>query len=220
MYLLFSILDTVLSLVIFGSIIAWYVTTKSKLKDLEDVRKNAQGLLKGLGSIEEIREKMNLLIGRVDAVSDRVDTLSDEMIASRGKGVYQSDSPLSLNEYGESLSKKIDVKTITDRYREELTKKAKKQEMNAYQIQQSCFHFAQDQIPKDLEENSKEQYDQLSNVAFKEGIHIRDLMRVIGLILRDQVLEACDIYISDVDSKTRKSAVGVADTNPPNNYSK
>ena len=66
--------------------------------------------------------------------------------------------------------------------------------------------------------NSKEQYDQLANVAFNEGIQIRDLMRVLGLILKDQVLKACDISVSDNDSKTRKSAVGVADTNPPNNY--
>ena len=60
--------------------------------------------------------------------------------------------------------------------------------------------------------NSKEQYDQLANVALNEGIQIRDLMRVLGLILRYQALKACDISVSDTDSKTRKSAVGVADT--------
>ena len=43
-------------------------------------------------------------------------------------------------------------------------------------------------------------------------------MRVLGLILRDQVLKACDISVSDIDSKTRKSAVGVADIDPRNNY--
>ena len=192
------ILENILSIVIIFGIIAWFVTMNSKLKDLEDVRKNAQGLLRGLESIEEIREKINVLIGRVNA-------LSDEVAASRGKGIYRSDSPVSLSEYGESLSKKIDVKSITDRYKEQLTKRAKKREMNAYQIQQICFDFAQNQIPKDLEENSKEQYDQLANVAFNEGIQIGDLMRVLGLILRDKVLEACDISVSDVDSKTRKS---------------
>ena len=143
------------------------------------------------------------------------------MTASRGKGIYRSDSPVSLSEYGESLSKKIDVKFITDRYKEQLTKKAKKQEMNAYQIQQSCFNFAQNQIPKDLEENSKEQYDQLADVAFNEGIQIRDLMRVLGLILRDQVLEACDISVSDIASKTCEPAAGVLQIpDPHNNYSK
>ncbi len=207
------ILENILSFVILFGIIAWFVTANSKLKDLEDIRKNAQGLLKGLKSIEEIREKINVLIGRVD-------TLSDEVIASRGKAIYQSDSPVSLSEYGESLSKKIDVKFITDKYEKQLTKKAKKREMNAYQIQQSCFDFAQNQIPKDLEKNYKEQYDKLANVAFNEGIQIRDLMRVLGLILRDQVLKACDISVSNTDSQTRKSAAGVADIDPPNNYSK
>ena len=138
------------------------------------------------------------------------------MTASR----YQSDSPVSLSEYGKSLSKKIDAKSITDKYKERLTKKAKKQEMNACQIQQSCFYFAQNKIPKDLEENSKEQYDQLANIAFNEGIQIRDLMRVLGLILKDQTLKACDISVSDIASKTCEPAAGVADIDPQNNYSK
>ncbi len=211
---LLSILDTTMSVLSAGIlvyIIAWYATTKSKLKDLEEIRKNAPGLLRGLKLIEEIREKISGLIGRVD-------TLSDQVAASRGKEIYKNKSPVSLSEYGESLSKKIDVKSVTDRYREQLTKRAKKRKMNAYQIQQSCFDFAQNQIAKDLEENSKEQYDQLASVAFNEGIQIGDLMRVLGLILRDQVLKACDISVSDIDSKTQKSEVGVADTNPPNNY--
>ncbi len=99
MYLLFCILENILSLVILFTIIACFVTTNSKLKDLEDVRKNLQGLPKALKSIEEIREKVDILIGRVDVLSGKV-------VACRHKGIYRNDSPVSLSEYGKSLSKK------------------------------------------------------------------------------------------------------------------
>ena len=99
MYLLFYILENILSLVILFTIIACFVTTNSKLKDLEDVRKNLQGLPKAFKSIEEIREKVDLLIGRVDVLSDKV-------VACRHKGIYRNDSPVSSSEYGKSLPKK------------------------------------------------------------------------------------------------------------------
>ena len=106
MYLLFYILENILSLVILFTIIACFVTTNSKLKDLEDVRKNLQGLPKALKSIEEIREKVDILIERVDVLSGKVNALSDKVVACRHKGIYRNDSPVSLSEYGKSLSKK------------------------------------------------------------------------------------------------------------------
>ena len=106
MYLLFYILENILSLVILFTIIACFVTTNSKLKDLEDVRKNLQGLPKALKSIEEIREKVDILIERVDVLSGKVNALSDKVVACRHKGIYRNDSPVSSSEYGKSLPKK------------------------------------------------------------------------------------------------------------------
>ena len=103
------ILENILSIVIIFGIIAGLVTTNSKLRDIEDIKKTYKVFSKDLSQQKEIRKKIDLLIGKVDA-------LSNEVTASR----YQSDSPVSLSEYGKSLSKKIDAKSITDRYKERL----------------------------------------------------------------------------------------------------
>ena len=162
--------------------IRWLITLDLRMKDLEPIRKNAQAIAETPEKVESLSRTVESLSRKVDHIYAKIDKLPED--------IFRHSSPLSLSEYGQKLSDKIDASAIASKYKRQLISVVKEQNMRPYQIQQSCFDFSKKEILSDLKENDEEQYNQLTDVAFNEGVEVEVLMKITGLVLRDQVLEA------------------------------
>ena len=198
----------------------WRTKIEFKLDDLEPIRKNAtaiaklpekvEGLdfevkgihfdIKGIYTkIDAMSQKIDTMSKNMDTISQRMDTMSQRMdtmsqrIDRLSENVVDNNSPLSLSEYGQKLADKINAPAIATKYKERLAGMAKTQNMRPYQIQQCCFEYAANEMLKDLEKNDQEQYYLLTDTAFNEGVEMKQFLKVIGVILIDQVLETLNI---------------------------
>ena len=134
---------------------------------------------------------------RFSELSGKIDNLYN-IIASRFEhDVQQTSSPVTLTDYGQKLSERIAAGRIVDEYAEELNEKTKG--MNAYQIQEKCFSFCETDLLKRLQETDKQYFDEISKVAFDDGIKLEKITRVIGIELRDRVLSMCGKLHTEVD---------------------
>ena len=175
-----AIAIAVLGFLLYG--IRWLITLDLRMKDLEPIRKNAQAIAETPEKVESLSKTVESLSKTVDHIYAKIDKLPED--------IFRHSSPLSLSEYGQKLSDKIDASAIASKYKRQLISVVKEQNMRPYQIQQSCFDFSKKEILSDLKENDEEQYNKLTDVAFNEGVEVEVLMKITGLVLRDQVLEA------------------------------
>ena len=208
-----AIAIAVLGFLLYG--IRWLITLDLRMKDLEPIRKNAQAIAETPEKVERLSktvvsktvESLSKTVGglsrTMESLSKTVGGLSKTVgglsitvghihakIDKLPEDIFRHSSPLSLSEYGQKLSDKIDASAIASKYKRQLISVVKEQNMRPYQIQQSCFDFSKKEILSDLKENDEEQYNQLTDVAFNEGVEVEVLMKITGLVLRDQVLEA------------------------------
>ena len=205
------------------SFIRWRAMIEMKMDDLEPIRKNAAAIaelpekvenirldVEGIRSdIEGIRSNIKGIHSDIEAINSNITSMYTKMdilfqkIEKLPSNAFQSDSPLSLSDYGQGLSDKINAHAIAAKYKERLISMAKEQNMRPYQIQQCCFEYASKEILKDLEKNDKERYYLLTDAAFNEGVEIEKLLQITGLVLRDQVLETFNG--SNTNAKTESS---------------
>ena len=142
----------------------------------------------------------------ITAVLKAIDTIPEKIVEKYAAHPFtQSKSPISLNDKGEKLAKDMNASDIASKYKERLTLEAKAENKGPYQIQQSCFNFASNEILKDLEEKEPATYDHLANVAYNTGVQLGVLMHILGLVLRDQVLEAVGQPSTDSDQNIKTS---------------
>jgi len=188
--------------VLIAGFIVLIATITMKLKDLEPIRKQAEPISKIPEKMETIKEDVNNLKTSVSnlktSVSNldtRVGNLEEDIKDLPDKilekidilKVIKNQSPIALNDRGKELSQAIDASAIASKYKDKLARENKTK--NSYHIQQSCFNYAANEILKDLEEDPKT-YEHIAEIAFENGLQMGALMQIIGLVLRDQVLDA------------------------------
>lgn len=165
--------------------------------DVSDLKNDVAGLKSDVAGVKSD------ISGVKSDISDLKKNFSDlwnHLIAPSGKTIIQSTSPLSLTEYGEELSEKIDAEQIADIYADKL--KSKVVDKNKYEIQQYCFEYAESALLKDLQKSNKNKYDVITTFAFDAGIDISGLMSVIGIVLRDKLFVMLDTSHSELDKNT------------------
>ena len=174
--------------------------------DIEGIHSDIEGIhsdIEGIRSdIKGIHSDIGVMNSNITGMNTKMDILFQK-IEKLPSSVFQSDSPLSLSDYGQGLSDKINAHAIAAKYKERLISMAKEQNMRPYQIQQCCFEYASKEILKDLEKNDEEQYYLLTDAAFNEGVEIEKLLQITGLALRDQVLGT--LNGSNTNAKTESS---------------
>ena len=125
---------------------------------------------------------------RFGRFEEKIDRLTELMISSfNDRRIIQSTSPLTLTDYGEELAEKANAEIIAERYAGQLFKEI--ENLNEYQIQEFCFDFTKQKLLEDLKTNDHEDFEVISRLAFNEGIEIDKVTRVIGLVLRDQLIK-------------------------------
>ena len=124
---------------------------------------------------------------RFDALSDKLDTLHHMLAAFPDHPATKSVSPRTLTDYGAKLSQQIDAPSLAARYAPSLRDKIGS--MNAWQIQELCFNHAENEIMNDLQQHDIDRYTQITMCACREGIDLSRVMRVVGIVMRDQLLQ-------------------------------
>ena len=168
--------------------------------ELAPIIKNATEISKTPETIKAILDKIDVIEESIKKIPDTVYNKIKVRLASK---FMEANSPISLNDRGKKLSKTIDASDIASKYQEKLVRKAKNK--SPYQIQQSCFDFATSEILEDLEKEDNEKYKFLTDVAYDEGVEVEELMQIVGLVLRDQVLQAVNQSSENIDKDIKTS---------------
>lgn len=112
-------------------------------------------------------------------VKDKLDKIYDHLI---GRQPYIGASPLRLTEMGERISADIKAKDIAETLSVKLGPKTKN--MTDYDIQEYAREYVLNTFKPD-----SEKLIAISDCAFQEGITVDQVRGVIGIELRDKLIE-------------------------------
>ncbi len=101
-----------------------------------------------------------------------------------------SQSPIQLNDFGEQISKDINGGELAYKY---LNTVKYENGMSEYQIQQACFDCVYSDFMKKINAQDRET---LERSAFKEGLPIQTILRVLGIELRNAKFKSLGIDIA------------------------
>ena len=188
---------------------------QQQAQNIERLTENVQNLTNSFSRLEtrvatlseKIDTQVDALSKNIDtqvaalsaAMSDRMDTrfaaLSDKVdgfqhmftVFLDRPPVAKSTSPRTLTDYGTKLSLEIDAPSLAAHYAAGLRDKIGS--MNAWQIQELCFNHAENEIMNDLQQHDIDRYNQITMCACREGIDLSRVMRVVGIVMRDQLLQ-------------------------------
>ena len=147
---------------------------------------------KRVENIEGMAEKVVALTTKVDLIYQIVNPHSP----------LKASSPISLTTTGNDIVTKIDAETIIAKYSEALCVEVEKMSpKTAYDIQQVSIDFARHKMLNMLNEY---ELVKVKQEAFNRGILVEDVMSVLGVLLRNHILEKKKIPIAAVDAHTPK----------------
>ena len=157
-------------------------------------------------AVETLTQRMDALTQRMDALTQRMDTLTHKVddiyrwiMNDSFRSIEKVDSPIALSEYGKELFYLIDAEKIVNQYAEKMYNET--QEMNAYKVQEYCFTYCKEKLMDELEENDKEQSEKMALVAFDQGIDMERITRIVGIALRDRVLQKGEKMYAEVGDR-------------------
>ena len=148
------------------------------------------------GTVKAALEK---LAGEVAALTKRVDKIY-EIFFERGVAkTLAVHSPLGLNDLGKNIAETLNLESLAERHA--LVIKARTATLDPYEIQQLCFKYVQNELVTELRETSPEQFQEISLMAYKHGIPREDVLQIVGVLLRDRILEFVGYSDADVGVK-------------------
>jgi hypothetical protein len=191
------ILGTLLTLGIFVSTYGWSA-------DLQFMQPALQLLFFGLFGIlflgwlairsSKVWEKGSKIYDEWDELYRKVGAIYEKLFGDEDNPIQEAESPLKLTDRGKALAKSINADRILSRYGDQFDASDM---TNAYDIQQTAKQWADDRLPDLMEEGD---LNRIKNVAFENGLQLSIILRtVIGLLLRDRILEQKGIPLAQVD---------------------
>ncbi|MCY4304137.1 MAG: hypothetical protein OXC62_05060 [Aestuariivita sp.] len=150
-----------------------------------------------VNKVDALEKTTETVVNKVDALEkttaileNTTESISKQVLGLSGQRYTEASSPMSLNDRGRELSKEMGAAEIASKYRAKLVDKARGEDGGPYQIQENCLDCAANEILSDLKEKDKRTFRHLTDIAYNEGVQVEILMRIVGLVLRDQVLQA------------------------------
>ena len=70
--------------------------------------------------------------------------------------------------------------------------------MSKYQIQQDAFDFANNELLQQIKNSDLERLRAIENCAFQHGIHVSEVMKALGVVLRDKIFALKKLSIEDI----------------------
>lgn len=143
--------------------------------------------------IENIKEK-------IKGLESKYEKIYDILVGIAGEPLVKRTSPLTLTDFGNEISEQIGAADIAKIYAEKLSANTKN--LNAYQVQEYCFHYCEEKLLDDLKENNPSQYESIHAAAFDNGMEIEKITRVVGIKLRDAIFSITGTPHSDIDQRS------------------
>lgn len=142
---------------------------------------------KRLDNVESLSERVIKIETKVDLIYQHVNPHS----------TVKSYSPLGLTSSGKEIAAKIDADTLLNKYLSVLSKEVDlANPKNAYDIQEKSVQVAKEKLLTLL---SSDELTLIKQEAFSKGILVEDVMLIFSVMLRDKILQAKQIPLSDVD---------------------
>ena len=206
-----KIIDSPFSYIILA-IFVWYVRDiynfLVSIKDIKNKWPHLLEILKGMNDrIESMDDRIESMDDRIESMDDRIESIDDRIKSMQDSmdnfinPLAQSKSPQSLNDKGRKVAQELDAESFVEKY---MTYLKLDENMNAYDIQEACFHFASDILPEKYLTDAEK--TNIKDVAYRHGNTERAILRsVIGITLRDAILRGRDINLGQVDTDTPTS---------------
>lgn len=172
----------------------WHSDLNHRMGDTET---KIEGVQTKLGSLETLTGNLS---NRLDKINDDIKEIYKLIV---GNPLEKVTSPISLTEYGKSLSERLEALKIVDLKLTQVTRSV--EGMNAYQIQEYCFSFSKEQLLDELQKKNPELAQKIYEVAFDEGMEIEKLTRVIALEMRDRILSDLNKSHEEIDEHSPES---------------
>ncbi len=149
-------------------------------------------------TIPKLEISIDLINTKLKDIGDDIKDLQKEQPTS--PNVLTQRSPIALNDKGQKISDAINAEQIVltslDKYLQTLLPE---QLENPYDIQEKSFDYMNDFSFDD------KTTDMLKRVAYDEGVSMLDVKRILGVVLRDKILEKRGFSPNDVDEHTPDS---------------
>ena len=153
-----------------------------------------RGFVDFLRGLRTIKNGWGILVEKVNNIQQDVEEIQNTLQEIIGPKFAEAKSPTSLNQRGDIVAKKLNAEAFMEKY---ISKIQIDEKATAYAIQQECFRFASDDLPNLI---TKDEMQLIEETAFTEGAKKETIFRVVlGIVLRDKVLNTRSIPISKVD---------------------
>ena len=133
------------------------------------------------GEVNSDRKVFKEFMQKVDKHIEKVDKRIDEILRRLPSDPTASTSPIHLTELGEQISENIDAKAWAAEVAQELIDQTK--DMNPFQVQTLSFDYAESFEPDD------KLLAKMQQSAYEAGINLDGVERVLGVELRDHLLQ-------------------------------
>ncbi len=113
-------------------------------------------------------------------------------------------SPISLTDVGRSIAANIKAPELMAKYRSQLCAAVDASSpKNAYDIQMAAMKTSREKLITFLNDV---EIAQVKQEAFSRGLLAEDVLSVVGVLLRDEILKERNLPVSDVDKHEKKPA--------------
>ncbi|EKV57275.1 hypothetical protein A966_05338 [Brachyspira hampsonii 30446] len=154
-----------------------------------------------LGKWSEKFSNQDNKLSKIDDISDRlikVETKIDLIYQHTNKNSpIMSNSPISLTDVGQKISKDMNANEILKKYLDKLENDTSLKDCNsAYDIQKNSMDLAKNKL---IEYLNEEELLKVKNQAYNYGILVEDIMSIFGILLRNYILDKRGMSIHDID---------------------
>ena len=132
---------------------------------------------------ENIKDEFRNIKTELRNVKDLLNTILQRLPDANPEAVARTESPIRLNDLGSEISERVAAKSIIDKVLSDVPVKSG---MNEYQIQQTCFKYANLELMKNVSEAEK---DRMEKMAYEKGLDVGSVLYVLGIELRDAVFK-------------------------------
>lgn len=138
----------------------------------------------------EAKSEMDRWVGKVDATLDHIKSDISKIqeavqkIFLKLEKVDDSGSPRVLTDLGKKVSREIDAVQWAERLCRSGQLRKEVEGKTDYQLQEFCFDFVHKRLNPDDNERTK-----LESCAYENGLEVSSVRRVLGIELRDKLME-------------------------------
>lgn len=164
--------------------------------------------------------RLGLLVAKFTMQDGKIDKLEDlakevTVLTTKVDLIYQhtlpatmrptaAHSPISLTDVGRAIATSIKAAELLTKYRSDLCAAVDASSpKNAYDIQMAAMKVSREKLITFLNDV---EVAQVKQEAFSRGLLAEDVLSVVGVLLRDDILKEKKLPVSDVDKHEKKPA--------------